>query len=226
MKPNYLQKEELQYEHFDLGLNSDSDFQTSLKFFRSVVTEKLLVDLRNLSTQSVEELYECVVNKSLQMQALITQQKSELAVLKTRFRTRLSHLRGRLLHLPQLVPSALGIRTSKYQQARNRLDSIETNVAKKNVADRPRQRKEEDDTNNTMPEDVSAQDNTSPDKRQDRQDTGSLSIVTGPVHMEVGTLVDQIAQVNAGMVVAQVTPSGQGLSMCLPHILIIVFPTI
>jgi len=63
MKPNYLQKEELQYEHFDLGLNSESDFQRSRKFYRSVVTEKLLVDLRNLSTQSVEEHNECVVNK-------------------------------------------------------------------------------------------------------------------------------------------------------------------
>jgi len=71
-----------------------------------------------------------------------------------------------------------------------------------------------------------AQDNPSPDKRQDRQDTGRLSIVTGPVHMEVGTLVDQIAQVNAGMMVAKVTPSEQGLSMCLPHIFIIVFPTV
>ena len=69
-----------------------------------------------------------------------------------------------------------------------------------------------------MHEDVSAADNSSPDERQDRQDTGRVSTVTGLVDMEVGTLVDQIAQVNAGMVAAQVTPSGQGIKQVFtPH---------
>ena len=80
------------------------------------------------------------------------------------------------------------------------------------VADSTRQRNgEEDGTSNTMQEEVSAQDDRSPDERQDRQDTGRVSTVTGPVDMEVGTLADQIVQVNAGMVAAQVTPSGQGI---------------
>jgi hypothetical protein len=95
------------------------------------------------------------------------------------------------------------------------------------VADSPRQEKGEDDTSNTMQEDVSAQDNPSTDERQDRQDTGRVSTFTGPVDMEVGTLVDQIAQVSAGMVAAQVTPSGQGIKQVftphfyqmLPHLL-------
>ena len=106
MNPNYLLKDELQYELFVLGPNSDSDFQTLRKLFRSVVAEKVPVDLYNLNTESVEELYECVVNKTLELQALITQQKSELALLTPRFRTRLSHLRGRLLQLTELDPSA------------------------------------------------------------------------------------------------------------------------
>jgi len=90
MNPNYLLKDELQYELSARGFSSDSGFQTLRKLFRSVVAGKKTVDLRNLSTHNVEELYECVVNKTLELQALITPQKSELALLTPRFRTQLS----------------------------------------------------------------------------------------------------------------------------------------
>jgi len=124
------------------------------------VAEKLPVDLRDLSTQSVEELYECVANKTLELQALITQQKSELALLMPHFQTRLSHLRGHLLHLTELDLSASGITTSKYQQVRDQLHCIEINLAKMDVADRTgHETEEDDDTSNTMQEEVSAQDN-------------------------------------------------------------------
>jgi len=205
-------KDELQYELSVQGISSDSDVQTLRKLFRSVVAEKVPVYLRNLSTQSVEELYECVANKTLDLQALITQQKSELALLTPSFRNRLSHLRRRWLHLTELDPSTSGITTSKYQQVRDRLHSIEINLAKMEVAERPGQEKEEnDDTSNMMQEEVSAQDNSSSDERQDRQDTGRVDV-------EVGTLADQIAQVNAGIVAAQVTPSGHGIKQVFtPH---------
>ena len=140
------------------------------------MAENVPVDLRNLITQSVEELYECVVNKTVKLQALITQQNSELALLTPRFRTRHSPQRK----LAELDPSASGITMSKYQQVLDRLQSIEINVAKMDVADRPGQEKEEnDDTSNTMQEEVSVQDNSSPDERQDRQDTERVSTVTG-----------------------------------------------
>ena len=77
------------------------------------MAEKVPVDLRNLGTQSMEELYECAANKTLELQALIMQQKSELALLTPRFQTRLSHPRGRLPHLTELDSSASGITTSK-----------------------------------------------------------------------------------------------------------------
>jgi len=45
-----------------------------------------------------------------------------------------------------------------------------------------------------------------------------VSAVTGAVYVEVGALADQIAQVNAGMVAEQVTPSGQGIKQVFtPH---------
>jgi len=151
MNPNHLLKDELQYELSARGISSDSDVQTLRRLFRSVVAEKLPVDLRNLSTQSVEELYECAVNMTLQLQALITQQKSELVLLAPRFRTRLSRRRGRLLHLTELDRSASGFTTSKYQQVRDRLHCIEINLAKMDVADRTGH-EEGDDTSNTMQE--------------------------------------------------------------------------
>ena len=135
------------------------------------------------------------------------------------FRTRLSRRRGRLLHLTELGPSASGITTSKYQQVCDRLHSIEINLAKMDVANRRGHETEEgDDTSNTMQEDVSAQDDSSHDERQARQDTEIVSTVTGAVDVEVGALADQIAQVNAGTVAAQVTPSGQGIKQVFtPH---------
>jgi len=87
------------------------------------------------------------------------------------------------------------------------------------VADRTGHETEEgDDTSNTMQEKVSAQDNSSHDESRARQDTGIMSTVTGAVDVEVGALADQIAQVKAGMVATQVTPSGQGIKQVFtPH---------
>ena len=136
--------------------------------------------INRLRTRSVENLYECVVNRTLQLQALIAQQKSELALLTASFLTRLSHLRERLLHLTELDPIASGITTSKYQQVHDRLDSVEINFTKMDVADRPCQETEEgDDTSSTMQDKVSAQDISSPDESQARQDIGIVSTVTG-----------------------------------------------
>ena len=45
-----------------------------------------------------------------------------------------------------------------------------------------------------------------------------MSTVRGAVDVEVSTMADQIAQVNAGMVAAQVTPSVQGIKQVFtPH---------
>jgi hypothetical protein len=61
-----------------------------------------------------------------------------------------------LLHLTDLDHRASGITTSKYQEVRDRLDSIEISLAKMDVAGRPgREKKEEDDTSNRMQEEVS-----------------------------------------------------------------------
>ena len=105
MNPNYLLKDELLYELLVRRISSDSDVHTLRKLFRAVVTDKVTCDVCNLTTLSVEELFEAVDNKAVEMQNLIKQQE-ELFQLSPRLRTHLQHLRGRLGHLMELDPSA------------------------------------------------------------------------------------------------------------------------
>ena len=89
------------------------------------MTDKVPCDLRNLTTQSVEELYELVVNKTLELQNLIKQQEAELIQLVPRFRMRLYHLEGTLAAFDGVGPHRVGhheleILTSMRSARRNR----------------------------------------------------------------------------------------------------------
>ena len=154
----------------------------------------------------------------MELQNLIKQQEAELIQLAPHFRTRLYHPRGRLLHLTELDPSASDITSVKYQLVRDRLHDIEINLPKMDVAARTNQgnEEEEDEQNNMTQEDRAAPDNPS---AEGRQDTGRVCTVTGTFDREVGTLTDQIAPGNAGMVAAQVTSSGHGMKQVFtPHL--------
>lgn len=63
MNPNYLFKDELQYEICIREINSEPDVQTLRKMFRSVVSEGAPVYLINLSSLGVEDLYGRVGSK-------------------------------------------------------------------------------------------------------------------------------------------------------------------
>jgi len=216
MNPNYLLKEDLRYELLVRGITSDSDVHTLRKLFRAVVTENAPCDLSYLSTQSVEELFESVVDKTVELQNLIKQQEAQLTQLAPRFETWLHHLRGRFLHLTELDPSAATSTSSRYQQVRDRLDNIEISLPKMDGAARASQEEEEEEElNSMMQEHMVAPDNTS---TGGGRDNGRVSTVTGTLGREVGTQTDQIAPGNAGMVEAQVTPSGHGIKQVFsPH---------
>ena len=62
----------------------------------------------------MEELYASVENKIGELQSLMTQTKSGL-LLTPRFRSRVSHLKGRLIHLTTLGLFPSKITTSHYQ---------------------------------------------------------------------------------------------------------------
>jgi hypothetical protein len=106
------------------GIISDADVQTLRRVFRSVVSEELPVDLSKVSSFGVEELYMCVVSKTVELQNLVTQKKSSASLLVPRFRTRLYQLRGRLLHLTNLRSFPSNITTSHYH-----LDRFEYSIA-------------------------------------------------------------------------------------------------
>ena len=72
------------------------------------------------------------------------------------------------------------------------------------------------DTCNAAQEEASAQDNSSPNERQDKE---TVRVVTGAVDVEFSTLADQIAQMNVGMSAPQVTSSMQAIKQVFtPHL--------
>jgi hypothetical protein len=61
MNPNYLLKDELQYELLVTGIKSEADVQTLRKLFRLVFSENVRVELTGLGILKVQELYQTVV---------------------------------------------------------------------------------------------------------------------------------------------------------------------
>jgi hypothetical protein len=135
MNPNFLLKDELLYELGILGISSDVDVQTLRKLFRSIVLEDFTADLSEVSSVGVDELYKSIVSKIVELQGHVTQPQSGLSLSTPRFRTRIAHLRGHLLHLTNLALFPSNITTSHYQELHEQLDRIELNVGSLKMAD-------------------------------------------------------------------------------------------
>jgi len=56
-----------------------------------------------------------------------------------RFRTQISHLKGRLIHMTTLGLFPANITTSRYRELHDQLDCIEQNITSLEMADRPGQ---------------------------------------------------------------------------------------
>jgi hypothetical protein len=109
------------------GISSDADVQTLRRLFRSAMSEGLPVDVSSLSSLGVEELCGSAESKIAELQSLVTQSKSGLLLIP-RFRTRISRLRGRLLHLTTLGLFPSNITTSNYKELHDLLDRIEQSI--------------------------------------------------------------------------------------------------
>jgi len=119
----------------------------------------------------------------------------------------------RLLSLTELDPSASGITTSKYR-IRDRLDTIEINITKMDVANRSSQKGTTQATRHWGSFGTSQLVILT----ESRTERHRKSTVSGAVD-EVGRLADQIAQAKVGMLAAQVTPPGQGIEQVFtPHL--------
>ena len=92
------------------------------------------MDLSKVSFMGVEELYASTVSKIVELQNQVTQPKSGLFPTQ-RFHTRISHLKGRLVHLTNLDVFPLNITTSHYQELHDQLDRIEQSITSLEMAD-------------------------------------------------------------------------------------------
>ena len=140
MNPNFLLIDELQYELKIRGINSEADVQILRKLFRSLVAKGFPIDLCNLYSLSVEELFGCVASKIVELLDLVTQQNLYLSSLTQRFSTNITHLRGRLIHLATLGLASSDITTSHYQELHDQLDHTEHNITSMGMAEYPDQR--------------------------------------------------------------------------------------
>jgi hypothetical protein len=71
MNPNYLLKDELVYELEVRGITSETDVATLRKLFRMVIAEGIGVQINNLRTANIDELYSPIVSKINELQSLV-----------------------------------------------------------------------------------------------------------------------------------------------------------
>ena len=89
------------------------------------MSEGVPLDLNNLRSLGVENLYVSAASKSVELQALVTEPSSSLLLLTSRLRTRISHLSGRLAHLTTLGLFLTDITTAHNHELHGHLDRIE-----------------------------------------------------------------------------------------------------
>jgi hypothetical protein len=93
--------------------------------------EDLTADLSEVSSVGVDELYKRIV----ELQVHVTQPQSGLSLSTSRFRNRIAHLRGHLLHLTTLALFPSNVTTSHFQELREQIDCIELNVGSLEMTD-------------------------------------------------------------------------------------------
>jgi hypothetical protein len=129
MNPNYLLKDELLYELGTRGISSDADIQTLRKLFRSVSARDLSLEVSYLQELGGENLYESVLTKLCELQALITQPGTSLFVLLPRLHTKILHLRTWLPHLQTTGLSVPNLESSSIKALYEELVEIEERMA-------------------------------------------------------------------------------------------------
>jgi hypothetical protein len=72
MDPDSLVKDELQYEICIRGIRADADVRTLTKVCRSVFSRDLPVELSNVRSLCVEDLYGSVASKIVELLSLVT----------------------------------------------------------------------------------------------------------------------------------------------------------
>jgi hypothetical protein len=125
MNPNYLLKEELEYELRIRGIYSQGDLKILRKIFRSVTSEDVPIKLENLGEINTLEQWECICFKVAELERLVDNPSSNYAKLSARVKTRVKHLTDRLSHVRSLGPLPVEVSTSAIDVHISRLTEIE-----------------------------------------------------------------------------------------------------
>jgi hypothetical protein len=125
MNPNYLRREEIEYELRVRGLNVTGDVNLLRKVSRSVVTEMVSVNLENLGGHfDPQEHIEYISSKVQELEVLL-EKSVELAAIGPRVRTHVRHCLGRLTTLLNwsILPEDLSV--SAIKELIVRLEAVE-----------------------------------------------------------------------------------------------------
>jgi hypothetical protein len=128
MNPNYLLKDELVYELAVRGIASEVDVSTLRKLFRMVVAEGIAVQINNLRTANVDELYSPIVSKINVLQSLVPLPELEPACVTQRLLTSLHHLQGRIQHIMALGVLPRDVEQGNYEELEKALNNIERDL--------------------------------------------------------------------------------------------------
>jgi hypothetical protein len=118
MNPNYLYKDELEYELGTRGVSSLGDVQLLHKIFRSIQAEEVPSNIQNLGKFDVGELFKSVQGKLAQLERLTGQDTNSRPLSRVRVYTRVTHFQG-------LDPEVTGEFKVSLESLDSRLDSVE-----------------------------------------------------------------------------------------------------
>ena len=125
MNPNYLLRDELQYELASRGLNSSGDVQFLRKIFRVVQTDGVPNLASYLAQGSFEDMYRCACSKLGELEALHNQLEKGSVPPVPRMRTRITHIWNRIRHLEDLCPEVAGNQQVEVSSLSARLAAVE-----------------------------------------------------------------------------------------------------
>jgi hypothetical protein len=101
MNPDYLRRDEIEYELKVRGINCDVDVRELRKVFRANISRSLSLCLEEVFSAPVEEILDGISSKISELQDLFEKSSATLQKVTSRITTRDLHLRGRLVHLTE-----------------------------------------------------------------------------------------------------------------------------
>jgi hypothetical protein len=130
LNPNYLLKDELQYELLIRSIKSEVEVQTLRKLFRTAVTENMPVNLSELIELDVQELYQTIVCKVAELHKIVASEGGETVTSVPRLRTRTFHVQERLRHLTIVNQASGKISSDELQQQQVLLEAVADHLKK------------------------------------------------------------------------------------------------